>query len=659
MREAQLQNKLDEALEREKAALEQVRIAQRNTAKHMKAEGVARDALNAALAGAATTPSSDTTKMEDQEKKYNELLGQYGHLEKQYSDTLGKLDGYDHLEKSYTEALGELKKQGKTIKELQDALTTVNTDKSELKRRLTDADVEKDGLAQEIKDLQQRTDELKDEVSYQKRLVETTDRTLNHAYADHDSTKQNRDEIILAKDKLEAENLDWKLQFESLQEQWQEDQVKLEKVEEYQADLEKLERESRNLAEELEELQALHNGHERTVIVKDERIAHLENQVQKERQRNLDAAHAYAADAVTSPVDEEAPPFSTLSDSLETELDALSDDEYEQIEHVEHETEHLEICDTIEMANIAPVEPARPAFAIDVREAASTQPVSAPVPGLTIAVNEAGSVTPVERHSSTASQGIQTDEDEEAPPVVLDCSTVEHIDAFASSPIEPAAAPPLTIKHPRAYFEIPPTAPLVVATKETSTQTKPAELTTNIANHAPIVIAPVQARAQKLTTRAIEETLAISPIEPAGTEAQELSAHMIDEAGLDTEREQKPMSSLADVKITMKEEPIEAKPKPATDTPTVVVTPKHNKISFLQAILPVVCLLLAISCLSLYIQLDGYRHANGIGYRYSNSGRNVFDDIGETWWEEQIARFMSRGIKRLHSWAGIDSRPLY
>jgi hypothetical protein len=33
-------------------------------------------------------------------------------------------------------------------------------------------------------------------------------------------------------------------------------------------------------------------------------------------------------------------------------------------------------------------------------------------------------------------------------------------------------------------------------------------------------------------------------------------------------------------------------------------------------------------------------------------------DIGDSWWEEQLARYMSMAIKSFETWAGIDYRPL-
>jgi len=645
----------------------------------------------------------------------------------------------------------------KENKEQKETITRLHKNLAEAKETTTRTTVLYETLKDEADTYKKRSgaaiERLQAEVEHHKTFSEEVDRNLNKAYADLQTYKDARLNLIEEKDKAEAHNKDWELQFNDLHDQWQEAQARIEELEDQQNAIGQLEDANHGLESDIERLQAAIADHERTLIVKDERIAHLENQYQKERQRNLNAADAAAAAAATSPIDEAPPSFTTLGDTLQDELDAASED----LDHVddEHEHEQREFSVVIEIADITPIEPAsRPARTIDVNEAANISPVAAVVPELTFAYTEAVSVAPVERQINTTNAGAQTD----APALTTE---LLHDATFAISPIAPVDiatatistqtdAPALTTEllHD-ATFAISPIAPVNIATTTIFTQTEAPQLTSSFIDAASIAVPPIEApraeqssagvqtEAPKLSTNILDTaSFAISPVE---IEAQKLTSHMIDTATLaispieaerkpissvgdvmvtfeeqPVEAERKPISSIGDVKVTLDEQPVEAESKlptsddskrtlgdikitldeqpvearpskastastaaQTTETPTapspVIVTPKRSGLSFLQAVLPVVSLLLAISCLHFYIELDSWRYANGVGYTYSNSGRTgafgngrylfgyipIAMDIGDTWWEEQLARWMSMAIKSFEDWAGFDYRPLY
>lgn len=710
-----LQNKIDAALEREKAALEQNRClgAERDTAKE-----------------AEITARNDFKQLSDEWNTHTAMAA-------------SEFDQLAEYERMIVNLQNDLKDSNETIEEQRKDLDNVRGNLSDSKKELADQKKQFDDYRTQAEHLRATSDKLKEEVDHHKTIAETIDRTLNKAYADLRTADGKRLELIEAKDKVEVDNKRWELQFEDLHQQWQEAEARIEALLEQQKEIEQIDAATQGLEADIEHLQDIISDHERTLIVKDERIAHLENQYQKERQRNLNAAAAAAAAAATSPIDEAPPVFSPIGGSLQDEFDDAfepygqddHDAAFEGYDHVEYE--HLELSEVTELADIEPTEPAaRPDCMIDVTEAASISPITAAVPDLTIMVNEAGSVTPVERQLNTISAGVQTD---------VPTFTIEHLRdaAFSISPIAPADTPSLTTELlSDATFEISPIAPVDIVTTTTATQTEAPKLTSHIVDEASISVSPVEAEAPKLTSHVVDEasivtspveaeiqeltthvvddtSITISPVEarapkltshvidiasfaitPVVAEAQKLTSRVIDKASIaisPVEAERKPTTStapkrtLGDITAVFEEQPVDA-PIPTTSTastaaqttmtsfeagsiPTAprIVTHKPNKITLLQTVLPLVSLLLAICCMYLYIQLDTWRYANGIGYTYSNSGRTgafgngrylfgvipLAMDVGDSWVEEQFARYVSMAIKGLEDWAGFDYRPLY
>ncbi|KAF2822894.1 hypothetical protein CC86DRAFT_372681 [Ophiobolus disseminans] len=588
----------------------------------------------------------------------------------------------------------EVKKLNETITNQRIEIASVNQSLEDSRTELEGRKKQADEYQNQVEQLRVVGEQLKIDVEHQKTVAATIDASLNKAYADLSTANEKRLAVLEAKDQIELDNERWKLQYEDLYQEWQEATKRIEDLLEELRDIERIDINVQNLEADIENLQKEIADHQRTLIVKDERIAHLENQVQKERRQNrqnadnaADAAAAAAA-AAASGTDEAAPVFSSHGESLESELNSASD-EYDYIEY-------LELSEITQLVDYAPIEPAdRPDCTIDITEAASIPPVIAAVPELTIKVTEAGSVTPVERQVNTTSTGVQTDVPtlsiKPLPEVTLDILPIAPAETpalttnlptkaiFEITPVAPAGPPALTELHPettfeflpippadipilrtellpKATFEILPKAPIDIATTTTATQTE-----------APRVELP------KLTSQVVDKaSIAIPPVEAKSKPTTSAD----------------PKSTLGDVTAIFEEHPIDARPSTmstastATQTTTTSfeagtilttyrpVTSKSNKISRLQTVLSI---LLAIYCLHLYIELDSWRYANGIGYTYSNSGRTgafgngrhlfgvipIAMDIGDSWWEEQLAKFTSIAIKGFEDWAGLDYRPLY
>jgi hypothetical protein len=419
--------------------------------------------------------------------------------------------------------------------------------------------------------------------------------------------------------------LDLQLRYDSLLKQWEEDQGKIEELEGRVEQVATLEAALKNFEADLAAQQDQLAGHDRTIMVKDERIAHLEAQYQKERQRNLNAADA-AADATVAAAtsyDNEAPPsLSGLGDSL---ADELSND-YDEFDDMEFYTNELSEISTL--VDFMPVEPPLQRLSIGVNENVSVSPIDVAPQRLTIDVNEVGSVMPVERANNVTSASVQTDLQDLATEIVH-----------------------------AASIETAPVTPVVVAATTTSTQTEAPQLTSGVVPTASIAVAPA-VPAFNTSLASITTTYDEAPIEALPPKIASRSIAPITVTHEDTPvdvRSTKPATTTIGVQTI-------ENPAAAVQTRIVEVA-KSNKMSFLQALLPIVALFLA--CLSLwqYMRLQAWEIANDYGGAYGN-GRRLLGiplamDVGGTWWTERIATIASRAITSYEKWAGIEYVPLY
>jgi len=609
---ANLTNRLDDAL---------VQIW--DTLSHAQSLSVERDNANdvesTARAALEAFRKDFTQTMAENQKRMEELkrLKRVDQLEQDKAEDYNRIG---ELQDDITKLKGTVDDQRRQLLRAEEEVTSTRNEQHQHGKDVAQ-------YKQQIESLHSQTEALQDEVTRQKKEADEVDRHLNLTYAELEHVRHERSAIAKDKDGVEADYKELELQFQGLHKQWEEAQARVDQLEGQQGVLDALAKSVTALESDVERLQATIAEHDRTVIVKDERIAHLETQYQKERARNLGTAEAAAAAATAPGSPTDAPPAEMLSldNNLQDELgDAYDEDGYEHLQH-------LELSDVAHLVDIAPTEPARP--------------------DLTILVTEAGSVTPRARHITTTSTAVQTD----AP----------HAQALTTKLFDTAT------------IDISPVDRLEAEVDTNFTQTETPRLTSNIVKSASVALSPIETATQKLSTRMIDSAaFGFSPVEPQHKPATPTKQNM----------------DFGDIKVVLDEQPVDPRPSAATKTSTVstaaqttqtsfetattiphLVTPKRNKIGLLQAIFPIATFLLAITCLHLYIQLDSWRYANGIGYKFSNTGRtgafgsghNLFGfipiatNMEAPWWEVQLSRYLRVATKSLEDWAGIDTRPLY
>ncbi|KAJ4374780.1 hypothetical protein N0V83_001856 [Neocucurbitaria cava] len=258
-----------------------------------------------------------------------------------------RMDDYDRvvkLQADLDQVTAEADGLRKEVRELQGQLGTTTANLHSQAQQVAEKDSALEGLRAQV-------GELKQAVEDEKATTANVASSLENAYADLTTTDNARKSALKEKDDAEAAQHDTTLQFEALHVQWKDAQAKVEELEDQMDAMRQLENENAGLYDDMENLRRQLADHERTLIVKDERISHLETQFQKERQRNLNAADAADAAASTSPIDAPPQPFNSLGDSLEEELANTSD-------YTDSVYEPLEYSDVVEIADFEPITPA-------------------------------------------------------------------------------------------------------------------------------------------------------------------------------------------------------------------------------------------------------------------------------------------------------------
>ncbi|KAH7091402.1 hypothetical protein FB567DRAFT_273797 [Paraphoma chrysanthemicola] len=555
---------------------------------------------------------------------------------------------------------------------------------------------EQDGVSgqQKLENSRDVVEKIKQDLEHEKAAGAERDAMLNKAYADLKDAHNARLAALKAKDDMELQQRDTEMQFQDLHKQFEEERIRNEELEGKLHQIEQLDADNEGLQADIERLHEMIAEHDRTLIVKDERIAHLESQFQKERQRNLNAADAAAAAAATSPIDEAPPILPGFAESLADELNAASD-EYDEFHYALND-----YSDIFFTADLAPIEPTRPDYSSTVSEAASVAPRDAIAPKLTRSVVQAGSVTPIDAVKPRLD--IHTDEAASVTPIdalrpeltvsVNPAGNVTPIDAIepklslsvneagsvapferqtnTSSASAQTDAQDLTteILH-AATHEISPFTPTAIATTATSTQTDAPQveqassgaqtvtpqLTSSVIDSTMIAVAPVEAEHQRTTITLAPVTVAHeeAPLDPRPTESSTAS------------------TSAQTTEIVV--EPSEPVTTPAN---TIVLESKPRKLGILQTVLPILAAVLAFFCLMLYTEVQAWRTANGVGFGYGHGGSNrrggaygngrylfgiipLAMNVGNNWWSELIAKYSSLGITAFEQWAGISYEPLY
>ena len=310
-----------------------------------------------------------------------------------------------------------------------------------------------------IKALEARNVKLDHDLALKEAALKDKDNQNANLAADYQQLHAHYSDKLGELDDIRVKLLEKKLEFDDLQDQWSTDQKRIAELEEAIQ-----EHEDSNLVAELENdiagLHAIQEQDSRTIIVKDERISHLEGLLQKEQQRTLHHADEAARTAAASPVDDQRH-IGSLGGTLEDEFSSLMLDESDFIdcEPSEYELEIQSLSAIHVAASVTPVAARVPESQIDISQAASVEPRNpAPAPPCSIVVNKAGSTEPVAVKTSihaiavSNAASVEPRDPMPAPPSTIDVSeaastapkavrvpeqTTGFYTTLSTSPIEP------------------------------------------------------------------------------------------------------------------------------------------------------------------------------------------------------------------------------
>ncbi|RYN77427.1 hypothetical protein AA0117_g5098 [Alternaria alternata] len=333
-----------------------------------------------------------------------------------------------------------------------------------------------------IKALEARNVKLDHDLALKEAALKDKDNQNANLAADYQQLYANYSDKLGELDDIRVKLLEKKLEFDDLRDQWSTDQKRI-------ADLEEAiqEHEDSNLVAELENdiagLHAIQEQDSRTIIVKDERISHLEGLLQKEQQRNLHNADEAARTAAASPVDDQRH-IGSLGGTLEDEFSSLMLDESDFIEcePSEYELEIQSLSAVHVAASVTPVAARVPESQIDISQAASVEPRNpAPAPPCSIVVNKAGSTEPVAVKTSIHAIAVSN--------------------AASVEPRDPMPAPPSTIDVSEAAS----TAPKAVRVPEQTT-----------GFYTALSTEPIEPPRVRLSLCDVHDVVSFAPVQPAG-----------------------------------------------------------------------------------------------------------------------------------------------
>jgi archaellum component FlaC len=639
---AGLENKLDGELYRNRKL-----GSQRDTA--VKEAAVARDALKQARATwAIPPPDTNMADTDEKQTRINELENEVAGLKRKQEHDTATIEGYQH----------EVARYENSVKDLKSKLRTEN-DKAEATER--QYAVERDGAAdsiaqsaEQIRQLEATAQKLRDDVDHHKVAAADNLSLFHRAMADTQHVKDALDAALQAKDALEEQKVKVELEHADLLAQWHEAQAQLEEHAESEAQFADYRLDHENMLADYERQNNATADTDRTIIVKDLRIQELEQQLQREKQRNMndaDAADEANIAAATSPLHETPPAHSVFSDSLEDELNG----DYDGYDYIDHEPVELALSNITETStapvepayptldfylnapvSVTPVEPVRPELAVYTYEAVSVPPKDAVAPTLTRSVNEVGSVTPVEPlHPELAfymNEPVSTaPKDAVAPMLSL---SINEVGSVVAQDIVP---PMLTFSDNTTILDcspVAPAAPIATPMATTSTQTQAPQLTYRVVDSASTAVAPI-APALNLSTSQITLLHEDIPVEALPAPAMATTPIVVTYEEVPVEASLADSLASSPVMVTHEEAPLEVIPAldlpksskaNGTAFPTAPITQVARPTWFtslrglLHALLPFFTIGLMLLSLYLYSELDAWRTANGVGY-YGNGGQ--------------------------------------
>lgn len=586
-------------------------------------------ALKAKIAELEAETNKLTTKNNDLSKEIDEL-----NLTNKddYQRIIGLQEDVRISKQKVAESSGELDKEKSAHRDTTSTLGKVQQDLDRAK--------------DQCNTIRNTLEDTRSDLEHEKAAAIDRETFLNKAYADKTDAEHARKQALDARDQAEYNLKDKELQFEDLLKQWQEAQAKIDEYDDQLRAIERIQDEHDALEADVDRLQDIIADHTRTLTVKDERITHLETLYQKERQRNLNAAAAQ--DAILSmpgsPVHEQAPaPLDQLlstGDTLEDELANFQDeDDYEY----ELEPQQLDIFEPTTVFAYSPILPASHDLAVTVNEAVQVSPKQASIPNLSLHSMVAGSTSPTVPGPPQLTISIdQATQVEPTEPVIN----------MTSTGMQTESAQLTTAMIPSATFNISPIEPFEVIDPPSP------RLTATVVEDAAISVAPVAVPEQP-----VQHALADMALAPITVVHEELP----------TDIPTKRPTSDASAQVTMTTEPTT---EPTTETasqPIELPTKKSNSFFNTMNVLLTLLAGLTFICLQLYMELNAWRWANGVGYnRNYNAPTGAFgnrrllfgfipiaDSIDNGPFSESIARLMSAAIMRFEDWAGVDNTPLY
>ncbi|KAL5429775.1 hypothetical protein PMIN04_000154 [Paraphaeosphaeria minitans] len=240
-------------------------------------------------------------------------------------------------------------------KELKDERIRLENDLADKAKESEAKEHEAATLKRRNDELTKHRDELKVKLDQETKDAADIRTNLDAAYADLQHKIDEHRALRKHKDDTDAELHDAKLQLQHALHHYQQSQTRIEELETQTSAVEALDREIATLQADMDMMQGKLHDSDRTVLVKDARIAYLETQVQKALEAAARAQDEQnKADAAVDPTTAEPTSVLTTGGSLEDELNDI--DEELDAEVASQLEPSLELIAAITTAQTAPVD---------------------------------------------------------------------------------------------------------------------------------------------------------------------------------------------------------------------------------------------------------------------------------------------------------------
>ncbi|KAH5171970.1 hypothetical protein HBH77_219770 [Parastagonospora nodorum] len=379
---------------------------------------------------------------------------------------------------------GDLIRKAGAIKERSSELSKAQEELKKARQHLEDTKKAHEGdlerLNGDYEKLAKANEKLQRDVDDHKANATHNESILARAYADQENIRAAYNALTRTKDDAEAQTLDLQMRYDSLYEQWQEDRSKIDDLESRVELAVTLQESVENLKADLAYRDEQIRQYPHMLLVKDERIASLELQYQKERERNMHAADAAAKAtlaAATSHNNEAPPALGDLGTSLADELSDWNEDDFNDHESDTHEVPENELS-PVSVIETAPIAPPGQRLSIDQTESVSVVPVAVPSQRLSLGAFKTTSTSPIDVPAQHLSLGA--------------------FETTSTSPID-VPAQHLSISASEEYFGV---SPIGVPTQRLSIGAFEAASTS-----------PIEVPTQHLSTSASEEYFSVSPVD--------------------------------------------------------------------------------------------------------------------------------------------------